>query len=98
MIFLQDFTCTHLGHNFRKRNFGRAPSEDSDQPAHSRSLIRIFTGAFWIATDTKVFFMRTMKTLIRLRGCVDCFESSLGANARRYVIPRCDAYYHGHVV
>ena len=23
-------------------SFGRAPSEDSDQPAHSRSLIRIF--------------------------------------------------------
>ena len=30
-----------------------APSEDSDQPAHPRSLIRIFTGAFWIAKDEK---------------------------------------------
>ena len=33
--------------NVRKRTFRTcAPSEDSDQPAHSRSLIRIFTGTF----------------------------------------------------
>ena len=31
-----------------------ALSEDSDQTAHSCSLIRIFTGAFWIANDTKI--------------------------------------------
>ena len=30
--------------NVRKRIFGRAPSENSDQPAFLRSLIRIFTG------------------------------------------------------
>ena len=30
-----------------------APSEDSDQTAHSRSLIRIFTGRIWIANDAK---------------------------------------------
>ena len=30
-----------------------APSEDSDQPAHSRSLIRIFMGRTWVAKDAK---------------------------------------------
>ena len=30
--------------SFRKCSFGREPIEDSDQPAHSYSLIRIFTG------------------------------------------------------
>ena len=34
----------HMIHNVRKCTFKRAPSEDSDQPTHSRSLIRIFTG------------------------------------------------------
>ena len=37
------------GRNVRKRIFRHAPSEDSDQPAHLRSLIRIFTWRFWIA-------------------------------------------------
>ena len=46
-----------------------APSEDSDQPAHSRSLIRIFTGHIWIAR-MQSFFMRATKTLIKLRGRV----------------------------
>ena len=32
-----------------------APSENSDQPADSLSLVRIFTGAFWIAKDAKFF-------------------------------------------
>ena len=42
--------------NVRKSNFDHAgPSEDSDQPVHSRSLIRKFTGAFWTAKDAKVF-------------------------------------------
>ena len=31
----------------------RTPCENSNQPAHSRSLIRIFTGR-WTAEDTKV--------------------------------------------
>ena len=30
-----------------------APSEDSDQPAHSRSLIRVYEGALWVAKDPK---------------------------------------------
>ena len=50
--------------NVRKRTFGPAPNEDSDQPAHSRSLIKIFTGRILEV----FFFIRTMKTPVRLRG------------------------------
>ena len=35
---------SRFSRNVRKRTLGRAPSEDSDQPAHSRSLIRFSTG------------------------------------------------------
>ena len=31
-----------------------APSEDLDQPVHSRSLLRIKLGAFWIGKAAKV--------------------------------------------
>ena len=44
-----------------------APCEDSDQRAHSRSLIRIFTCHILDSQGCKDFFMRTTKTLIRLR-------------------------------
>ena len=40
-------------HNSRKRTFGHAPSEDSDQPAHSRSLSESSLDIFWIAKDIK---------------------------------------------
>ena len=40
--------------NARKRTFWtNAPSEDSDQTAHSRKLIRISAGALWIAKTAK---------------------------------------------
>ena len=44
----------HLSRNVRKRTSGHAPSEDSDQPAHSRSLIRIFTGRIFYSQGYKV--------------------------------------------
>ena len=34
-----------------------APSEDSDQPAHSRSQIRIFIGRILIPKDEKFLFV-----------------------------------------
>ena len=37
-----------------KYNRTGAPSEDSDQPAHSRSLIRIVTGRFLDSQECKV--------------------------------------------
>ena len=53
-----------------------APSEDSCQPGHPPSLIRVFA-VRW----TQAFFTRTAKTLIRLGGCPCWSESSLGAHS-----------------
>ena len=47
-------------------------------------------GAFWIAC-IKTTFMRTTKSLIRLRGCEGWFEFLLGAHFRRYGFLRCDS-------
>ena len=44
-----------------------APSEDSDQPACSRSLIRIFTGHALDSQGCKVFFYADKHTWFRLR-------------------------------
>ena len=63
-----------------------APSEDTDQPGHPPSLIRVF------AVRLLAFFMRTAKTLIRLGGCPGWSESSLGAHAILLVLSRCGSY------
>ena len=70
-----------------------APSDDSDQPAHSCSLIRIFTVAFCIGNSCaqrRVDLVHVRKTdskgLIRLGGCPDWSVPSLSAYARRYVL------------
>ena len=47
-----------------------APSEDSDQPGHPPSLIRVFAGR-----------MKKAKALIRLGGCPGWSEASLGAHS-----------------
>ena len=52
------------------------PSEDTDQPVRSPSLIRVFVVS---SVRTKGFFMRTAETLIRLGGGPGWSESSLGA-------------------
>ena len=56
-----------------------APNEDSNQPAHPCSLIRIF-----VVSMTKLHLwlsqMRSVKILIRLRECAVWSESSLGAH------------------
>ena len=52
-----------------------APSEDSDQPGHPPSLIRVFAVR---SMGSSAFFMQTAKTLIRLGGCPGWSESSLG--------------------
>ena len=56
-----------------------APSEDSDQPGHPPNLIRVFALRSVGSWGPKVSFMRTAKTLIRLRGCPGWSESSLDA-------------------
>ena len=65
------------------------PSEESDQPGHSHSLIRIFTGRILDSQGCKSSSCGKMKTLIRLRECAGWFESSLGAHARQYIFSRC---------
>ena len=52
----------YLSHNFKKRTIRRSPSEDSNQPAHSRILIRIFTGHILNSRGCKKFFMRKTNT------------------------------------
>ena len=42
--------------------------------------------------EYKVFFMQTTETLIRLRGCVRLFVSSMGAYIRRYVFSGFGSY------
>ena len=56
-----------------------APSEDSDQPGHSPSLIRVFTGCLkklWVLS----YPLSAQRRLIRLGGCPGWSESSLGAH------------------
>ena len=55
-----------------------APSEDSDQPWHPPSLIRVF--AVRMKKDL-VLIEHTAKTLIRLGGCPGWSEFSLGAQS-----------------
>ena len=65
----------------------RGSCEDSDQPAHLRSPIRIFTGALSLdRQECKVTSCRKQGR-IRLCGCAGGFEASLGAHARR-----CDLF------
>ena len=58
-----------------KTNKMTAHSEDSDQPGHLPSLIRVFA-----MCSTKALFMRRAKMLIRLGGCPGWSKSSLGAH------------------
>ena len=57
-----------------------APSEDSDQPVHSPSLIRVFTVCMkkaWVLS----YPLSAQRRLIRLGGCPGWSESSLGADS-----------------
>ena len=69
-----------------------APSEDSDQPAHSRSLIRIFTVRILDSQGWKVSSCG-QRRLTRLRGCAGWFASPLGPHVRRYIFPRWSSKY-----
>ena len=53
-----------------------APSEDSDQPGHPLSLIRIYA----VRMKKHSALKRTLKTMIRLGGCPGWSVSSLGAH------------------
>ena len=53
--------------------FACAPTEDSDQAARLRSLIRVFNERFIGSQGSTVSCRRKTKTLIRLCECADCF-------------------------
>ena len=76
------FAICLLNHNVRRRTC--APSEDSDQPAHSPSLIRILTWPNLGSKDAQLFHAGTAKTVIRLCACAG-FDSSFGVHVRSYV-------------
>ena len=58
-----------------------APSEDSDQSMHSRTLIRILTGRILDSQEWKVSSYDN-KYSDQTAGCTDWFESSLSAHIR----------------
>ena len=72
-----------MSRNVRKRTL--APREDSNQTAHSRSLIWIFSGRI---LDCQVSSCE-QRRLVKLRGFADWFVSSLGTHIRWYVFSSC---------
>ena len=61
------FLIYEPGHGFSCK-IACAPSEDSDQSAHLRSLIRVFV-VHSMDSNGLTIFIRPSKTLIRLRRC-----------------------------
>ena len=68
----------NLSHRLTKSTKWRVPSEDSDQPGHPPSLIRVFAERFWGSLGPNPFSCGQWR-LIRLGGRLGWFESSLGA-------------------
>ena len=65
---------------WQNQQCGCAPSEDSDQPGHPPSLIRVFTVRMkkaWVLS----YPLSAQRRLIRLGGCPSWSESSLGAHS-----------------
>ena len=84
------YVYNYMIRDVRKRTYVhvRACSEDSDQPAHLRSLIRILT---WRISDSQGCEVSSCGKwiLIRLRMRAGRFESLLGIHVRRYVFTLC---------
>ena len=68
-----------------------AYSEDSDQPAHSRRLIWIFTGRIWIARDAKLLHADNEDSDQTVRMC-RLIESPYGGHIKGYVFSRCGSF------
>ena len=72
---------------------GCAPSEDSDQPGHPPSLIRVFAVRIkkaWVLS----YPLSAKRRLIRLGACPGWSESSLGAHAILLVLSWGGPYFH----
>ena len=65
-------------------------SEDSNKPAHSHSLIRIYTGHILNSQGCKVSSCRQQRLIDC--ACTGCFESLLCVHVRRYVFSRRRPY------
>ena len=66
-----------------------APNEDSNKPAHRRSLIRVFVVRIKKRWHPFLSKRRPVVILIRLRKYTGWSESLLGAHVRRYVFLHC---------
>ena len=80
----------------RKPTFRYASNEDSDQPAHSHSLIRLFTGHILDSQGHEVTSYG-QRRLIRLRRCAGLFESLLDEQVRKYVFSRSSSNHPAHL-
>ena len=91
---MQDHCTEHMNWQ-RQKTYLRTctRSEDSDQPAHSHSLIKLLIGAFWIAKGVK--FLQTYNDVWSdfAHAHAD-FWSSLWANVKRDAFSRCGSYVH----
>ena len=68
-----------------------APSEDSDQPGHPPSLIRVFACAQWVAKDPS--FLHADSEDSDQTGRMQAAQSSLGAHAISLVLSRDGSFF-----
>ena len=72
--------CIKWAASWQNQQSDYAPSEDSDQPGHPPSLIRVFAVRMkkaWVLS----YQLSAQRRLIRLGGCPGWSESSLGAHS-----------------
>ena len=88
VLILNSIVNLNEPHRDKTNKMVCAPSENTDRPGHPHNLISL-RYALSGKLRTLAFFMRTAKTLIRLGGCPDRSESSLGAHAILLVLSQC---------
>ena len=86
--------CNIWATSWQNQQLGCAPSEDSDQPGHPPSLIRVFAVRMK-KTWTLSYPLSAQRRLIRLGGCPGWSESSLGAQPHCWL---CHEAAHMEVV
>ena len=90
---LSEYLGNHMSLDVRKHTVGHLRRAKIQISLRIRAAWSASSrGAFWINEDVNfwrnedaIFFMRTLKTLICLRGCSGWFECLLGTHVRRYV-------------
>ena len=92
MSDFSDFFSVYEPPHDKTNKMACAPSEDSDQPGHPPSLIRVFTVGMkqgWVLS----YPLSAQRKLIRLGGCPGWSESLLGAHAISLVLLLCGSYF-----